>query len=1134
VVRVSAAGFSSVDITDLTVTAGTTVRADAQLKVGAMTQSVEVKATAALIESAPSNFTTTLQTRYVSDIPLAGRDIQALVQLIPGITQSSGPSGVLFGFESQFGGFPDPLHFTGSSISANGGQGEANAWYLDGALNSSPMVENVVVNPSPDAVSEFNAVDNGLAAEWGRTSGAVFNVVLKPGTNNVHGDLYEFNRNSFFNATNPFSQRDAQGRPFLEPRINWNDMGGTLGGPVYIPHIYNGRNRTFFFVSYDLSFLHENKPSVVTVPLPSERLGDFSGDPRFAAVCNPSAGVTNCLYDPYTTTGPDSNGLFHRTPFTTPVIPANRIDPLAAFYLSTYPNPNYADPLQQGPSGCKNLCNNYLGAVGSSLTTHNISVKVDHTLSERHKLFAEWLFNPSYYTNFRYPYNGPTAQTQTGVAGSQPYRTIPQIFSLGWTSTFSPTLVNEVRAMFSRQAQIATQNGDAVTSNSQVADRVKGLNFYLFKPFQPVPSVSVGGLGSFGPIEWQNAIQGAQTYTILDNLTKIIGKHTLKTGFMFRRTNFWYIGAWGYNLSFGGGLTSDPVTAQGGTGLAQFLLGATDEFGTYSGTYHDPWATWDYEGMYVQDDYRVTRNFSVNVGLRYDIYGWLRDRHDLIATVNPTGLNPQVPFLGRIDYIATPRHPDRDVYPARKNDLGPRLSFAWTPFGNRKTVVRGGYGIVYSNGSGSEPHGGAQSGDDPASAIYAGYYGDFTGQRPAFRLSGGAPTIPFPDPGGARTSDNQFLGTAPYAFLRGSKDAYVEQWSLYIQRELPANMAVSVGYVGAHGMHLMGDLTRNIDHIPTALRQQLRNNIFNPVPVDPSLGPIYGCPIVSGKAMCAGNLVLRPMPQYQGFGALISMDGFNRYNSFQMKFEKRYSQGLNFIAAYTVQKNIEAANFGSLILNYSTPVVNNGVAGRTSFLPGASSGGVGESRAGASAAPEDPDNRRRYNSLGPDDTPQILNFAVTYELPVGQGKRFLSRSGVADKVLGGWRLIQNWNFQTGVPMFFTGPCNGISCRPNLVGDPAKGRSAKNRQQLENQWFDPSAFTANFGSDAALIKAVSTGFYANGTPVDFNALDAWWQFGNIGTRPPSGRMPGFWNSDMTLAKDLHLTESKISRISLGAL
>lgn len=1126
-VRAESRGFVPLDVTNVVVTAGVTSQQDLTLRVGALTQQIEVTAAATVVDSTPSNYTTSLQSRYIQDVPLQGRDIQTLVQLIPGVTQSSGPSGSLFGFDSQFGGFPDPQHLVGSSISANGSQGGANAWYLDGSLNAALGAENVVVNPSPDTVSEFNVVDNGLAAEYGRTSGAVFNVVLKSGTNNVHGDIYEFNRNSFFDATNPFARRDAQGRPFLEPQINFNNFGGTLGGPAYFPHLYNGKNRTFFFASWDVSLLHENKPTILTVPLPAERNGDFTGDPRFAPVCGVN-GATNCLYDPYSTTGPDKNGQFHRTPFLTPVIPAKQIDPLAAFYLASYPNPNFVDPLQQGPSGCGITCNNFIGPVGSSQTTHNVSIKIDHEMSNKNKLFGEWLFNPSYYTNYRYPWNGATAQTQTGIAGAQPYRTINQIFALGLTTTFSPSLVNEARAMFSRQNQIASPNPDSVTATKQVEQKVAGLNFVLFPPTQVIPTIGVGGVGGFGQQQWQNGIQGVQAFTLLDNVTKIIDKHTVKGGIMWRRDNNWNIAGWGYGLNFGGGLTNDPVTGQGGTGLAQFLLGAVDQ-GSGTGTYHAPWQTNDYWGFYAQDDYRIKSNFTLNIGLRYDIFGWFRERHNDLANFNFTGTNPQVPYPGRIDYFGTPQHPDRNVFPAHKNDFGPRIAFSWAPFSDRKTVVRGGFGIIYSNGISAafgDQNGGISA---PAFANYVPYSGDFTGKTPAFRLSAGAPNLNLPSADFALKSDAQFLGTTPGGgFLNGSKDPYVIQWSFYVERQLPGDVALSVGYVGTHGMHLYGDEFRNYDYTPTAVRQQLRNNINNPIPTDPAIGAIYGC-----GTSCPASLILKPFPQYGSVTVNSNPDGFNRYNSFQMKVEKRYSHGLNFIVAYTFQKDIESPNTGNIIGNAATPTTLNRSVGRSSFVPGAISGGSGNSAGGSSA--QNPDNRFADIALAPDDITHVLNLAVTYELPFGTGKRFWSGNTWANRLAGGWRLTQNWNLQSGVPLVFTGPANGFAVytptvggntsRPNLVGDLGSGRSSKNRQQLENQWFNPSALAPVFGSSPAVIQEVSTGLNPDGTPFNYNTFDPWWQFGTAGLRPPSGRAPGFWNADFTLAKDFHWTESR---------
>lgn len=1118
-VRVEARGFTPVDVTEIRVSANTTVTTDVQMRVGATTQSVEVTAAPPVVEDTPSNFTTaSLSSRTINDMPLVGRDIQTLVQLVPGITQTSGPSGSVFGFNSQFGGFPDPLHLVGSTVSANGSQGGANAWYLDGSLNAALGAENAVVVPSQDAVEEFNVVNNGLAPEWGRTSGAIFNTVLKSGTNAVHGDVYEFNRNSTFSATNPFARRDASGHPFLQPRVNFNNFGATFGGPIVLPKIYHGKNRTFFFISYEGSLLHESINRIETVPFGNERFGDFRGDPRFAANCDPAHGVTNCLYDPYSTTGPDANGLYHRTPFPTPQIPQSRISPLAAFYASSYPAANFVDPLQQGSGGCGIFCNNYLGEARSSQVTDNGSVKVDHSFTDNHKFFFEWLYNPTFYANLKYPWNGPTAQTQSGVAAAQPYDTHNQIAAIGLTSSFTPTLVNEARFMFSRQSQVAFNNPDSVVDNTDVLKQVQGKNFLLFAPFQTVPDIGIGDVGSFGPQQWQNAIQGVQAYTFIDNLTKIVGRHTLKAGFMWRRDNNWNIAAWGYGLGFGGGLTQDPVSGLGGSGLAQFLLGAVDS-GSGTGNYHAPWQSNDYYATYVQDTWRVNSDLSVTYGVRWDFFGWFYERYNDVANFDFSIPNPKLPsYKGGIVYFGTPSHPGRTVFPSHKDSLGPRFSFAWKPFHSSKTVIRAGMGLIYSNAISVAMGTQVNSISAPGFAQYISYQDtvDFSGRHPAFNLNDGAPASyiqNFPSPLAAKQGNLQFLGSgAGGGFLNGSRDPYVVQWNFNIQRELPGNFALTVGYVGTHGLHLYGDGYRNYDYVPTATRLKLRNHINDSVPTDPAIGALYGC-----GTSCPGYLVLVPYPQYTGVPINTNPDGFTRYNALQAKAQKRYSSGLDFILAYSFQKTIASANTGSLLGNTATPTTLGRNVGRISFAPGASSGGTPD-RSGGDAA-ENPDNRIGYRSVSPDDIPQVLNVAASYELPFGKGKPFLSGGGLADKILGGWKLTQNWNAQSGIPMLITSPCNAVSCRPDLIANPASGRSSKTRQQVENQWFNPAAFQAPFGSDPATIAAISSG------TADFNALDAWWHYGTIGARSPLARAPGFWNVDTSLAKEIQFTESR---------
>jgi hypothetical protein len=319
-------------------------------------------------------------------------------------------------------------------------------------------------------------------------------------------------------------------------------------------------------------------------------------------------------------------------------------------------------------------------------------------------------------------------------------------------------------------------------------------------------------------------------------------------------------------------------------------------------------------------------------------------------------------------------------------------------------------------------------------------------------------------------------------------------------------MALSVGYVGTHGLHLFGDEFRNYNHTPTATRLQLRNHINDQVSTPEALIPIYGETIPLSR-------LDRPYPQYGGVGVNISPDGFNRYHSFQTRFEKRYSSGLSFMAAYTFQKNIVSANLTSSIGNTATPTTLGRSVGRAAYVAGAYS----QSSAGQ-AGVRDADNRNIDVALAQDDIPHILNIASVYELPIGRGKPFLSGSRAADFILGGWKLTQNWNFQSGVPLTVdggrTGVCNAVGCRPNLIGDPNAFSGSRTKQDRQNQWFNPNAFEGPFGSNPAIINAPDPSIY-----------DEWWQFGNMGLRNSAVRAPGYWNMDASIAKDFHLSEQK---------
>jgi len=273
------------------------------------------------------------------------------------------------------------------------------------------------------------------------------------------------------------------------------------------------------------------------------------------------------------------------------------------------------------------------------------------------------------------------------------------------------------------------------------------------------------------------------------------------------------------------------------------------------------------------------------------------------------------------------------------------------------------------------------------------------------------------------------------------------------------------------------------------------------VPTPAGLVSVYGDTVPRG-------LISTPFPQYGGLGPNISPDGFNRYNSLQTRFEKRYSHGLSLMAAYTFQKNIQSANLTSIIGNTATPTTVGRTVGRAAYV----AGGYSQSP-GGQASYRDPDNRNLDVALAPDDIPHILNIAAVYELPVGKHKSLLAGNKIGSAILGEWKLTQNWNFQSGVPMTINGPCNGINCRVNLVGDPTFSGS-RSRQDQENQWWNPAAFSPSFGSNPAILTAP-----------DPSVFDSWWQFGNMSVRNPAVHAPGFWNTDMSLTRDFHLSETK---------
>jgi hypothetical protein len=1140
-----AKGFTTLDMTGITVPAAQVIRVDAKLKVGSTTEKVEVKAELPMLETDASNFSSTVQTDIIQNIPLAGRDLQQLTFLLPGINNVGGPPGSNFGFDSQFGSFPDPTHLLGSAIAVNGGQSGANAWYLDGNLNISSFGENIVVNPSPDSVSEFQAITNAFSAEYSHTGGAVFSTVLKSGTNYIHGSVYEYLRNSATNATNPFSSQGGFGKNLVQ----FNNFGGTLGGPVTIPRVYDGKNKTFFFFSFDAQVLHQSGNNAYTVPTPLMRQGDFSEDPNV---------VSNGIFDPNTTSGPDMNGLFSRTQFTNPdgsvatSIPANRLDPTAMFFVNSFPLPNHIDTLGGCPpssNGPYSICNNYVGRTGSSQDTINFSIKVDHQTGKG-QYFFEWLISPTQYRNYAVPWTGPTLpQELIGFGSNYNFGIRSQIVALGHTYTFSPKLVNEFRASFTRQFLTTLKHPypDRFTSQSAVEQELAA-SLLPTNPYFPTPDFHIdntpgGGFIAFGPTPWVNIATGTEAYNILDNVTRIIGKHTLKTGFIYRLNHASYESGDPTTLDFSGSLTQDPNTFLGGNGLAQFMLGAAPADGSgFAGRLQPPYIRWRGWGFYIQDDFHVRPNFTWNLGLRYDLNGYFRARYYPMGNFCFTCLNPLTGLKGQNIYEGDPGFPKGDILPANHTSIAPRFNFSWSPFTNRKTVIRGGYDIFYSdaieniNAPGQSVVNGAGwgLGGSWSRSLYPQCVA-FNGPCVAFSLSDTTtnktslmfPSITGPFP--AQTRANFLGGT--YAFIKPNRDPMVQSYTFEIQQELPGKLAVSLAYVGTHGSHLAGSGPGNwFNYVSTKNALQYQTQLFNNVPITnyysgqtaTQLGLLYADPLTGAPATDLQlSLLLLPYPFFPSIPTNGTYTGTSTYNGMNLKVEKRASHGLDFIAAYTVSKQLDNWSVGGAGVEAVDPIhwTKTGIIGGR--------GGALVSTFGGPETFQDPDNRNADRAIAVDDIPQMFNIGATYELPLGTSKAFLNGKSKLSGILGGWKLSGNFNAQKGLPLPISCPASTLQQtvfpnggvvstqsggRCNLIGDPHFSGHRSKADKIAD-WINPAAFEPAYGSDP--------NFWLNYDPTDPRA----WTFGNMKPRTDAIRGPGFWNLDSSLMKDFHLTEAR---------
>lgn len=997
-VAVLASGYQPITRTGLELQVEQTLRIDFTLHVGSVTQTVTVTAASPLLQTETSSVGQVVSGRDVVDLPLLGRDAYALGELVPGVRGSIGMNNLPIDVIST------------SSISINGAEATANDFLLDGAPNSAPAFNQPVIYPIADSVQEFRVQTNNYSAEYGRSAGGIYDVVTKAGTNDLHFTAYEFYRNGALTANNWFAK--AAGQP--GPPLTFNQFGGVIGGPVVIPKIYNGHNKTFFFVGNEYVRYNEGVTYTATLPNPTELTGDFSQDVN-------AAGKPVTIYNPFTTTASGSG--YTRQAFPGNIIPKGVLNPIAAKMATYFPKPNIN-------TLAGSHADNYVLATANPIHENEVTARVDHVFSDKTSMFARYSFNntPDIRPN---PY-GPGNVGGGGALGPQVFNRHNAVVQVD--HTFSPTLLATIRTAFDRltnSRQPASIGFDISTLGfpAQLADEIG--------PPAAFPAIAISGYGITGSVPNETLgyalgetgeIQGfMNTFAIQGNITKTLGRHELKTGTDLRliQANVLQTADNSTGFAFSAAFTQGPNPTQASTtagdALASFLLGTPDS----ASVNPSPALALEskYSAVYVQDDWKVLNNLTLNLGFRYEYETPFTERFNRLSNFDPSAAVPLtgVPALhGALTFVGVNGQSRYDTT-AYADHLEPRFGFAWHILTN--TVVHGGGGLFWDTLWGC-------CGEQSSNYGISG----FTAATPMVTtLNGVTPydTISNPYPTGLNAATGSSLGTATLlgqsisAPERDLKTPYTEQWNFGIQQQLAQNLSIDLTYVGTHSLHDPG--TATLDQLPDSALS-LGNALNTLVP-----NPFYG-QIATGqlsRPQVSQAQLLRPYPQFTQVSSLRNW-AQSRYNALEVMLAKRYSSGFSLQVGYTWSKMIDQ--------------------GSGSFS--------GESLGGG--AIQDWNNLQAETSTSLLDQTNRVVGDVIYAFPF-----YRNQSGIVGHLLGGWTISALPSFISGDPLGITSATNstdsqGGGQRPNWNGkDPALSN------HTVAKWFDTSDFSTppafHFGS-----------------------------------------------------------------------
>ena len=1031
-VQAEAPGFKRFAATGIVVTTQGFPTVDVKLEIGDVTQSVNVSEETALVETSNASTGQVIDKQKLDDLPNMGRNpFYETVKVSQNVTPGGDPK--FNRMEDQSGS---------SAVSINGGPVTGNNYTLDGIAITNSSNQAVIV-PTIEATAEVKLQISTYDAEVGRTGGGTFNMFLRSGTNAFHASAFGYEWFNPWIANNFFA--NASGTPKIDQM--WKNYGGSMGGPIVIPKLYNGRNKTFYWIAGEAYRQNQTSSTSIALPTARELTGDFSQSKY-------SNGSPLVIYDPNTTVIGASGG-YTRTPFPGNVIPANRMNAIGQKLASYYPAPN--------------LPTSYYAQPNFSVTTpqYDRADQLDFKLDQ--ELKSWWRASVSYlHYGSREPSYARWNQTASAVASPGQSLLIRHVDATqaNTTITASPTTVISLRWGFNRYPN-NTISGSTGFNLTSLGFPVSFVNSLQLLPSQDYfPAITMGDVASYGGGGPSATIYYSKN--VSGTVSKFVGRHSLKMGGDFRAVYVHGTPAPSDgSFSFSNGFTNNENasgTAILGTGasLASLLLGLPSSGSVLTSIPLDNMI--HYWAIFVQDDFRVSANLTLNFGLRYEnetgVYSPSNSFNPGFDTKVTSPLQSQVSglavrgaleYAGQNGYGTTAGHPNGDKF-------GPRFGFAWKV--NSKTTVRGGYGLFWA----------------PFSFGLQSTFG-YTATTPYVSSNDGgatpANTLSNPFPGGVLPPQGNALGllagvggqniTAPASDAHSTR---VHQFSFDIQREVPAGIVVSMGYSGSVTHNLIqGTPSVNINQLADQyfpLGSKLSSKVANPF-----YGTAGG---VVNLAAPTTTLVqtLLPFPQFGTVSISSTDQGRARYHSVYAKAQKRLGHGLNLLTTVTWSRNMNDSN------------------------------GQSNNYAPAGSGRQDYYNPAAEWSLATISTPWRWTSAINYQLPFGKGRAMLNRSRLLDLAVGGWAMNIQTTMQTGFPIAISQ--NNLNAnlgtggqRPNATGiDPATSGSLEQRL---NNYLNSAAFTQ--------------------APA--------YTFGNVGRTIPL-RGPGQANTDFSMFKTYTIREA----------